>query len=125
MRGDIIYLELALKEVGPTLELYREVFHWKITQSYLSKQLYYIFETSSGCLQGGFDANLEPSTSGALIYLQVEDIDQVLSEIQHNYSKVKLILGKTFLSKEYGSYALILDPSGNRIGIYESNVHKK
>lgn len=125
MRGDIVYLELALTNVEETLSLYKEAFKWKITQSYLSTQLYYMFDTPSGGITGGFDANRIPSDEGVLIYLESENLDLMLETIQKNHTSVNVVQGKTYLSKEYGSFAIIKDPSGNKIGLFESSMYRR
>ena len=119
MHGDIVYIELALKEIEETLVFYKKLFQWSIVESHFSRQAYYMFKTRGNRLSGAFDANVLPSVEGVQMYLQCDDIEETLERIERDFPRAKVLKPKTFLSKEYGWYALIVDPSGNRIGLQE------
>lgn len=127
MHGDIIYLELSLsrKMISETLSFYQTLFHWDIRESFLSSKKYYMFESPSKTLLGGFDENTKSSKNGALVYLDCDDIDKMIHLIESKFPFVIILKRKTLISSEYGSYALIVDPSGNRIGLQESPKGRK
>ncbi len=122
MRGDIIYLEFSLNHnrVSETLNFYETLFHWKFTESFLSSKKYFMFETPSKTLSGGFDENTLSSTQGTLVYMDCEDIHMTLSFIESNFPSAMILKRKTLISKDFGSFAIIIDPSGNRIGVQQS-----
>ncbi len=121
MHGDIVYVELALRDVEKTLVFYRELFGWKIVQSHLSVQTYYMFETPGKRLLGAFDEHVPPSEAGARMYLQCDDIEETITHIRESHPAAQVLKGKTFISEEYGSYALVKDPSGNLVGLQEDS----
>ncbi len=122
MHGDIVYVELALRDLEKTIAFYKELFGWKIVQSHLSSQAYYMFFTPGERLSGAFDENVPPSEAGARIYLQCDDIDKMIASIRDDHPEADVLQEKTFISTEYGSYALIKDPSGNLVGLQEDSV---
>jgi uncharacterized protein len=120
MHGDITYLELALIEEKETVYFYQDLFNWTLTDSFISKQRYIMFETPGKRLSGGFDASLKPSQIGVQIYIECEDINQTIKRIQNVHEKAKVSVPKTLISSDYGYFALIIDPSGNQIGLQEN-----
>jgi uncharacterized protein len=121
MLGDIIHFEFALnpQKVDETIRFYESIFGWKFTESFLTTQRYFMFETK-GKLDGAFDASIQPTKHGIRIYVSCDGIDQTLKKIVEHHFDVVVVTPKTLISKEYGYYALIIDPSGNQLGIHES-----
>ncbi len=120
MHGDLTYLELALTHEKETIDFYQDLFNWTLTDSFISKQRYIMFETPGKRLSGGFDSNLKPSQSGVQIYIECNDINQTIKRIQDVHKKAKVLVPKTLISSDYGYFALVIDPSGNQIGLQEN-----
>lgn len=118
MHGDIVYFEFALGDVKATIQFYETLFHWTFEESFVSKQRYFMFKTPGNRITGGFDANLKAALNGVQCYVDVEDIDSILATLA-KHPKASILKGKTLISKVYGYYALIKDPSGNTIGLQE------
>ncbi len=119
MHGDIVYLELACTN-QETLRFYEKIFKWKIEESFVTDHKYFMFETPGTHLSGGFDTMIKPSTKGPQMYIEVQSIDQVIEAISEQFESAVVLKDKTLISDTYGYYALILDPSGNKIGLQES-----
>jgi predicted enzyme related to lactoylglutathione lyase len=121
MYGDLVYIELPinLDRLEDTFHFYQTLFDWKIQESFISKQRYFVFQTPGKKLFGGFDSSLKPSVDSINIYIYVESIDQTFNLIKTYFPQTKILRSKTLISPEDGSYALIIDPSGNKIGINE------
>ena len=121
MQGDIIYFELPLDlaRLDDTLRFYRTLFGWSIKESFISRQRDSIFQTPGNPISGGFDSNLKPSIDSINIYIGVDSIDKAVQSIHQEFPHTVVIKDKTFISKQDGSYALIIDPSGNKIGLNE------
>lgn len=119
MFGDLVYIELPLnlEKLDETLEFYTKLFGWTIRESFISKQRYFVFQTPGKKLFGGFDSGIKPHQDGINLYIHVDSIDQLLNQIKNEYPQQMIIKDKTLISKEDGSYALITDSSGNKIGI--------
>ncbi len=121
MHGNIVYIEFALIHEKETLDFYSLLFGFRFENSYLSKQRYIMFKTPDQGIIGAFDANQKPSLEGALVYLETEDIQNTLDVMQANFPTCAVLKEKTFISDAYGSYAVIVDPNGNRIGLQENS----
>jgi len=68
-----------------------------------------------GCLIHG-EAYV-PGKQGSVVYLSVTaELNQVLDRVAHAGGKV--VLGKTKLPGDMGSYAHIIDSEGNRVGLH-------
>ncbi|HAX02472.1 MAG: hypothetical protein A2Y45_04245 [Tenericutes bacterium GWC2_34_14] len=121
MYGDLVYVELPirLEKLDETFRFYQTLFDWKIQESFISKQRYFVFQTPGKKLFGGFDSNLTPSIDNINLYIYVASIDETMKLIQDHFSKTTVLRPKTLISPDDGSYALIIDPSGNKIGINE------
>lgn len=121
MIGDLVYVELPLNldKLDETFAFYQTFFGWKIQESFLLNQRYFIFETPGKKFYGGFDSSIKPHQDGINFYIHVDSIEDILNRIKKDYQHLPILRGKTLISKEDGSYALITDPSGNKIGINE------
>lgn len=121
MQGDIVYIELSLNihSISETLAFYQTLFGWEFTESHLSSKKYFMFKTKGNKIQGALDENVVANQNGVQIYIECHDIDLTLTNIQENFINANVLKSKTHISKEYGSYAIIIDPSGNRIGLQE------
>lgn len=61
----------------------------------------------------------KPSSDGALVYLNAgKDLQPVLDKIEQNGGKV--IVPKTQISPEMGSFALFIDTEGNKVGLHSA-----
>lgn len=61
----------------------------------------------------------KPSNDGALVYLNAgKDLQPVLDKIEQNGGKV--IVPKTQISPEMGSFALFIDTEGNKVGLHSA-----
>ncbi len=123
MHGDIVYIELACTS-KETLRFYEKIFRWKVKESFITSHKYFMFETPGKSLKGGFDTLIKPSTKGPQIYIEVDDIERVTTEMMTDFDSAVVLKDKTLISEDYGYYALILDPSGNKVGLQE-NIKKE
>ena len=119
MHGQMIYIELGLNNIEETLAFYTTLFHWQFKESFLDEHRYIMFETPDKQFSGGLDERLAPSVDGANIYIAVTDIDTTLASLK-DYAHAGILKKKTMISPDNGYYALIKDPSGNKMGILES-----
>jgi predicted enzyme related to lactoylglutathione lyase len=70
---------------------------------------------NTGCLVKG--DGYVPSMQGVVVYLNGgDDLSKILGRVAKAGGKV--LLGKTFLSKEAGNIAYFLDSEGNKIGLH-------
>lgn len=70
---------------------------------------------NTGCLVKG--EGYVPSMQGVVVYLNGgDDLSAVLARVAEAGGKI--LLGKTFLSKEAGHIAFFVDTEGNKIGLH-------
>ena len=70
---------------------------------------------NTGCLVKG--DGFVPSMQGVVVYLNGgNDLSSVLARVEKAGGKV--LLGKTFLSKEAGNIAYFVDTEGNKMGLH-------
>jgi len=111
----IVHIELSAVHAKDAGKFYGDVFGWTC-EAYQGSD-YMTFEAKPGP-GGGFNVIDKDHKAGEIIpYIQVDDIDAKLKEIASHGGKT--ILGKTSIGGE-GHYALFLDPSGNRMGLFSS-----
>lgn len=76
----------------------------------------YIMFTTPDNEGGGFTPSSRPVQDGVLLYIEVEDIEKKLKEIED--AGGKKTKEKTGISPEFGFYALFNDPCGSLIGLW-------
>ena len=111
--GAICHLEIYIKSLEVSSAFYEKLFGWKITGI---EQGYGFWEDQNG-FSGGFttdEAHVE--NPRVYFYIQVNDIDEKLTEIATNGSE--LVKGRTDIGDGHGDYAVFSDPAGNHIGIW-------
>jgi hypothetical protein len=102
----IVYFEIAGPKGAGLREFYAEVFEWRIDAASG------VPASSTGGLRGG----LREDPAEKILYLGVPDIDAALARIEAAGGIV--ILPRTVVPGIV-TYALFLDPAGNRLGLAE------
>ncbi len=110
----IVHIEISATNRKQSSEFYNKVFGWKI--QHIEEMNYSMFSVEDNELGGGFNPAPENMPVGStLIYIDTEDIDVSLREIEMNG-------GKTIRPKDeipgMGWFALFQDPGGNLVGLY-------
>jgi predicted enzyme related to lactoylglutathione lyase len=93
-------------------DFYSKVFGWKVTEDVPG---YVLFKTGDN-QGGGFTKDSKPSQDGVVLYIEVDDINKKMEEIET--AGGKKLKDKTQISPEYGSYALFNDPCGNIMALW-------
>jgi predicted enzyme related to lactoylglutathione lyase len=106
------HIEIPTTDPQKSRDFYSRVFGWKINES-MPDYLMYSTPDDDG---GGFSTSVKPSQDGAVLYIEVEDIEEKLREVAA--AGGKKLKGKTGISKEFGFFALFLDPCGNIMGLW-------
>ena len=112
----IVHIELAADDPKASAKFYGDVFGWKTEEI---PEMNYITFDAEGGPGGGFNPTESDDTNPGdiLIYIQTEDIEASLAEIE-------AAGGKTLLSKSeipgIGWYAFFADLTDNRVGLYKS-----
>ena len=110
----IVHIDLAADDPKASSKFYADVFGWKTEEM---PEMNYITFDAEGGPGGGFNPTESADTNPGdiLIYIQTEDIEASLADIE-------AAGGKTLLPKSeipgIGWYALFADLTGNRMGLF-------
>lgn len=119
MGNKICHIELGCKRTKATGEWFSKLFGWSLDHM---MDDYTLFQTEEGGLGGGFRAFREgegPPSATVRIYIEVDDIDQKLGEIEAAGGKTDM--PKTPISPEHGFFALFSDPDGVGYGLWSKS----
>ena len=106
------HIEIPTIDAKKSAAFYKKIFDWEINEGDPN----YLQFTTPDKEGGGFATTSKPTTDGIILYIQVEDIEKKLTEIENAGGKT--VKGKTGISPEYGFFGLFSDPSGNLLGVW-------
>ena len=114
MSHKICHLEIPTTNLKRSGEFYKKLFGWKIDYGWGPD--YAIFNTGKGVLTGGgLDRKDKITPGNIIIYVEVEDIDSMLTKaMELGGKKVK---EKTEIPN-VGWFGLFADLDGNQIGLF-------
>jgi hypothetical protein len=115
--GAIEWIEFHCEE-GRSEELgrfYEEAFGWKI-QTDPNMPDYAMFSDTSGTVAGGFTTS-HPKGGSPKVYISVDSADAALEAVVQAGGTAKA--PRTLISEEIGYWAMIVDPAGNEVGLFE------
>lgn len=112
----IVHLEISAKDPAAASKFYADLAGWKIEVD--PNFNYYQFSAEGGP-GGGFVVpdGKQYNTGDVIPYLGTDDLDSSLKKVVSLGGKV--VLPKTEIPG-MGWYAFFADPSGNRMGLYQS-----
>lgn len=109
------YIEIPTTDIVKSKEFYGQIFAWTFEDS---QDGYIMFKPPKG-LSGGFTKQSKPTTDGILLYIEVDDIEKKLTQIEQYGGTT--VTPKTKISDEYGYFAVFTDPCINRIGLWSKS----
>lgn len=125
MENPVMNFEIVGTDTNSLHQFYSNVFNWKINEY---EEGYYWFETGSES-DNGIEGHIFPPndeipledgiefSNNITIYVTVNDINSTIKQVQ---SLGGVILMKPVVVSDKGQQlAMFLDPSGNRIGLYQ------
>lgn len=117
------WFEIPVKDIKRAKEFYESVLGYPLNENETGERKMAFFpmqegeQGSTGTLVEG--DGYEPSSSGTLVYINVEDIETTLDKIIDNGGKVirpKMDIG------EYGYIAHFEDIEGNKVALHSNNA---
>ena len=109
------WIEIPVTDQERAKKFYAAVLGVEFFDMPLGSSKYSIFPTQDGALVSG--DSYKPSLSGMLVYLNGgEDLGVPLARVKKAGGKV--LLEKTFLSKEAGYCGIFVDSEGNRVAFH-------
>ena len=109
----ICHVEIPCTDFEKMKKFYGDVFGWE-TQI-IPEMDYAMFKAKDGPC-GGFSKQLKTSETGILFYIEVEDIEAALKNVEGAGGKT--VTGKTQISPEVGYFAIFTDSENNVIGLW-------
>jgi predicted enzyme related to lactoylglutathione lyase len=118
MKHLINWVEIPVSDMERAKAFYGKILGAELQTMSLGKSQYALFPSedrfNSGALACG--EGYVPGSNGVTVYLDGgDDLDTILSKVKTAGGKI--VLPKTYLSKEAGWIGLFADTEGNRIGL--------
>lgn len=116
MPHPIVHVEFQVKDVQKAMQWYADLFGWQT--EYDAATNYGMFRTMpEDYVAGGFN-QLAEHPVGTVAYVETNDIKAMLEKAQEHGAR--LIQDVTHVPGR-GTYALISDPDGNAIGLWQAD----
>lgn len=115
-RGAVEWIEIPVVDMDASVDFYEGVFGWSIQRDEAFPG-YVMFRDPTGNVGGGFHDQINPSQTGPMIYITVDDIDKTLSAIEQAGGGI--VTPRTVIDEEIGWHGAFTDPAGNKLGLYE------
>ena len=110
MSSPIVYFEIAGPDSARLRSFFNSVFEWEIDDS----------STTAPDSTGGLRGGIREDPPGKVLYIGVDDIDDVLAKVEANGGSV--VLRRTVVP-EVVTFALFKDPAGNLLGVAENGTY--
>jgi len=115
--GDITHIDIPVSDLARAGEFYSTLFGWRIAEV-PGFEGYPMWQAPNGISGGGLAPRGEGFTQPRS-YVEVDSIDDTVALAEANGATVAM--GKQPISAT-SWYAVIVDPDGNRIGLYEGTT---
>lgn len=111
--GAVAHVRIAVRDLRRAAAFYRAMFGWTIVEEAAGEARFH----APGGLDGALWAAGEPSTAGVELYVRVVGLDDAVRRA--------VALGGARLARpgpgpRGGRVAQVMDPEGNRVGLWES-----
>ena len=115
MMKPAIWIDITSKNAAVSREFYARIFGWKI--DVIEELNYGLTESPQGVPGGiGEAGDYTPHPAGIVAYFPVADLQAALAEAERAKSECVV---QPWELPGYGRMAVILDPDGNRIGLWQ------
>lgn len=120
MPAPVVHVEVRGLDEPRLAAFYRDIFGWEREEA-LSIDTYSVMEVGSGTLTGAIGPVPDWSTSSATFFIQVDDIDKTLSEIEAagGQQVMPRTVGPQFGATHILVFTKFVDPAGNVVGLVE------
>lgn len=116
--GHIGYVEIPTRNLARAVEFYGALFGWAFNEDPVGSPRYSTFSGAGDRSMGALEEqdDVAPHTGGPVTYVTVDDLDTTCAQVTELGGTVER--GKTEIGPDLGSYALVRDLDGNRIGLW-------
>ncbi len=117
MPHNLCFFEIPADDPEKLQQFYGELFQWTFEKG--STQFrYYRVNTGEDSLKGGITARQDPQHT-LINYVKVDSVEDSLAKAQK--LGASLVLGKSAVPG-IGWYAVVKDPQGNRVGLWQDDT---
>lgn len=120
--GEICWTELMTPDTKKAKQFYNAMFGWETDDHDMGHTVYSIFKQNGKNLNGGMlptpkgqEKNIPPHW---ISYIYVENLDEMVKKAQNLGASVKV---PVTAAGDMGRFAIIADPTGAAIGLWQSN----
>jgi uncharacterized protein len=117
MTNKLCFFEIPADDPEKLQQFYRDLFQWSFERG-ASGFRYYRVHTGEGSLKGGISARQDPEHT-LINYVKVESVDDSLARAQ-SLGAVLVVFKKPVPG--IGWYAILKDPEGNRLGLWQDDT---
>ena len=114
MRGSICHLEIATTDIEKTTGFLSRLFGWELGEE---SPDYWFFKPAEGPGGGIEKVDTHPGRGGIQFYVHVDSIEETLETARELGGRVEK--PRTEIGGGHGSYALVGDPGGTVLGIWQ------
>ncbi len=123
MKNDFCHMELNTDNVGKAKEFYGTLFSWKLEDMDMGEgKMYTMINTGKEPGGGIMQKPMPEAPTAWLVYVQVDKVDAALKKVEKLGGTVVVPRMKI---PNMGAFAIIQDPTGGTIGIWEAEAKKK
>ena len=112
--GMICHIEIPAPNLKKAKSFYSKLFGWDCSRAMGPTYCFW----NDGHVGGALDADAKPSKAGAILVIEVEDIDKKLAAIKKAGGKT--LKPKTEIGGGHGHFAYFADPNGNKLGLHSA-----
>jgi predicted enzyme related to lactoylglutathione lyase len=113
--GKICYLEIPATDVKASADFYTKVFGWRVRERGDGALA---FDDTAGAVSGTWVRGRAPARDpGMVVYVMVDAIDVTLKKVAGAGGKT--VTPRTAIGSGSEAFAMLADPAGNVIGIYQ------
>ena len=111
----ISHIEIPSTDLNRSSEFFKKVFDWEFKPF---GNGYLLYNNHQGILAGVRKVDTVAKGNSTVFHITVDQLDQTLEKAKTAGGHIKV--GKTTIP-EMGWYAVILDPDGNSVGLYQKS----
>ncbi len=120
MGNPVVWFELYTTDVERAKEFYGLMFGWQFA-AMDSDDEYWLISTEDGSVSGGLVyTDDQPEGQNVMLYVRVETLDGAIEGAKLLGAEVEV--EPTLISESAGSYAVLVDPTGNQIGLWSAET---
>lgn len=117
--GAWCHIEIPTRSLSKAKKFYGKIFGWKFED--MPGSGYSLYETPGG-VGGGLSECKDRKAPPMISYILVDDIEKTVQKVTKAGGKLKEAKSEV---PGFGSYAVVTDPDGNPVGLWQSAMRQR